>query len=84
MSNIGWNSDGLLSVAKRMDMTSGATSPCVNRGEPQLEQKLRIARLPLRAQTEYAFGVPVIEMSDSRTIKPEAKGAPLERWQSRQ
>jgi hypothetical protein len=84
MSSIGWNSDGSFSVAKRMDMTSGATSPCVNRGEPQLEQKLRVARLPLPARTEYAFGVPVIEMSDTRTIKPEAKGAPLERWQSRQ
>jgi hypothetical protein len=23
-------------------------------------------------------------MSDTRTMKPEAKGAPLERWQSRQ
>jgi hypothetical protein len=28
--------------------------------------------------------MPVIVMSDTRTMKPEAKGAPLERWQSRQ
>lgn len=67
-----------------MDITSGAASPWVNRGEPQLEQKLRVARLPLPARTEYVFGVPVIVTSDTRTMKPEAKGAPLERWQSRQ
>ena len=36
------------------------------------------------ARTEYVFGVPVIAISDTRTMKPEAKGAPLERWQSRQ
>jgi hypothetical protein len=40
--------------------------------------------LPLPARTEYVFGVPVIVMLDTRTMKPEAKGAPLERWQSRQ
>jgi hypothetical protein len=67
-----------------MDMTPGAVSPLVNRGEPQSEQKVRVARLPLPARTEYAFGVPVIATSDTRTMKPEAKGAPLERWQSRQ
>jgi hypothetical protein len=67
-----------------MDMTSAAISPRVNRGEPQSEQKLRVASLPLLARTEYIFGVPVIVMSDTRTMKPEAKGAPLERWQSRQ
>lgn len=67
-----------------MDITSGAVSPHVNRGEPQSEQKLRIASLPLLARTEYVFGAPVIVISDTRTMKPEAKGAPLERWQSRQ
>jgi hypothetical protein len=67
-----------------MDMISGAVSPRVNRGEPQSEQKLRVASLPLPARTEYVFGVPVIVMSDTRMMKPEAKGAPLERWQSRQ
>jgi len=67
-----------------MDMNSGAASPRVNRGAPQSEQKLRVARLPLSARTEYVFGVPVISTSDATTIKPEAKGAPLERWQFRQ
>jgi hypothetical protein len=67
-----------------MDIIAGAVSPRVNRGEPQSEQKLRVASLPLPARTEYDFGVPVIVMSDTRTMKPEAKGAPLERWQSRQ
>jgi hypothetical protein len=28
--------------------------------------------------------VPVIAVSDTWMMKPEAKGAPLERWQSRQ
>jgi hypothetical protein len=67
-----------------MDITSGAASPWVNRGEPQSAQKLRVASLPLPARTEYVFGVPVIVTSATRTMKPEAKGAPLERWQSRQ
>lgn len=67
-----------------MDITSGAVSPRANKGEPQSEQKLRVASLPLLARTEYVFGVPVIVTSDTRTMKPEAKGAPLERWQSRQ
>jgi len=61
-----------------MDMTPGAVSPCVNRGAPQSQQKLRVARLPLPARTEYVFGVPVICVSDTRTMTPEAKGAPLE------
>jgi hypothetical protein len=67
-----------------MDITSGATWPRVNSGVPHSEQKLRVARLPLPARTEYVLGVPLIAMSDARTMKPEAKGAPLERWQSRQ
>ena len=67
-----------------MDMTPGALSPLVNRGEPQSEQKLRVASLPLPARTEYVFGVPEIVISDTRTMKPDANGAPLERWQSRQ
>jgi hypothetical protein len=32
----------------------------------------------------YVVGVPLIAMSATGTMKPEAKGAPLERWQSRQ
>ena len=65
-------------------MISGAASPRVNKGDPHSEQKLRVASLPLLARTEYVFGVPVITASETRTIKPEAKAAPLERWQSRQ
>jgi hypothetical protein len=80
MSRIGRNSDVLSSVGKRIDMNSGAASPRVNKGVPQSEQKLRVARLPLPARTEYVFGVPLISTSDDSTIKPEAKGAPLERW----
>ena len=65
-------------------MNSGATSPPVNRGEPQSGQKLRVASAPLPALTENVFGVPVISKSDTREMKPEAKGAPLDRWQSLQ
>jgi hypothetical protein len=50
-----------------MDITSGAVSPRVNRGEPQSEQKLRVASLPLVARTECVFGVPVIVISDTVT-----------------
>ena len=84
MSRSGSNLDGSSRVGKRIDITSGAASPLVNRGEPQSEQKLRVARLPLPARTEYVVGAPVIAISETRTMKPDAKGAPLERWQSRQ
>src|ERR1700727_1375688 len=84
MSSIGGKSESSSSVGKRMDIESGEASPGVNRGAPQSEQKVRVARLPLPARTECVFGVPVISTSDVRTINPEAKGAPLERWQSRQ
>jgi hypothetical protein len=67
-----------------MDITPGAVSLRANRGAPQSQQKLRVASLPLPARTEYVFGVPVISVSDTRTTAPEAKGAPLESWQSRQ
>jgi hypothetical protein len=50
----------------------------VNKGTPQSAQKLRVARLPLPARTEYVFGVPVIIVSATKTMTPDAKGAPLE------
>jgi len=83
MSSMGRNADGSSSVGKRMDMKSEA-SLRANSGVPQSGQKLRIARLPLPARTEYVFGAPVTPVSATRTMTPEAKGAPLERWQSRQ
>src|SRR6185312_16676800 len=83
ISSMGWNPDGSSSVGKRMDMKSDA-SLRANRGVPQSGQKPRVARLPLPARTEYVFGVPTISVSAIRTMTPEAKGAPLERWQSRQ
>ena len=56
----------------------------VNKGVPQSEQKLRVASSPLLARTEYVFGVPLISTLTVMTMTPDAKGAPLERWQSRQ
>lgn len=53
-------------------------------GRPQSAQKLRVARRPLLARTEYALGEPLIATSAAMTTTPDAKGAPLERWQSRQ
>ncbi len=79
ISSIGLNSEALSSVVKRTDIHAGFASPRVNNGEPHCGQKLRVATLPLFARTEYVFGMPVMVMSDSATIKPEANGAPLER-----
>jgi hypothetical protein len=84
MSSIGRNSEGSSSEEKRIDINSGLASLRVNKGVPQSEQKLRVARPPLLARTEYVFGVPLISRSVALTTTPDAKGAPLERWQSRQ
>jgi len=67
-----------------MDIHSGADSLRVKSGAPQSGQKLRVVSRPLRPRTEYVFGVPVIAVSDTTTTTPEANGAALERWQSRQ
>lgn len=84
MSNIGLNCDESSRDGNRIDMTSGAASPRVNSGEPQSAQKLRVTVRPLPARTKNVFGLPVTATSDALTMMPEAKGAPLERWQSRQ
>ena len=47
---------------KCTDRNLGLTSPRVNKGEPHCGQKLRVARSPLPARTEYASDVPVISM----------------------
>ena len=65
-------------------MNPGFASLHVNKGVPQSAQKLRVARPPLLARTEYVLGVPVTSRSLVMTTTPDAKGAPLERWQSRQ
>ena len=67
-----------------MDVNSGLASPRVNRGVPQSQQKLRVVRPPLLPRTEYACGVPLTRRSAVKTTTPDAKGAPLERWQSLQ
>jgi len=79
MSSVGWNAEASSSVVKRTDRNPGLASPRVNKGEPHCAQKLRVASAPLLARTEYVLGVPVISMSASATIKPEANGAPLAR-----
>jgi hypothetical protein len=61
-----------------MEMKSGMASPVVNKGLPQFEQKLRVAKTPLDARTEYSFGEPVISTEFLGTTTPEAKGAPLD------
>jgi hypothetical protein len=84
MSSIGRKSLGSSRVVNLMDMTSGAASPLVNNGLPQVEQKVRVAKAPLEARTEWEAGEPVTTTALVETITPEANGAPLERWQSRQ
>jgi hypothetical protein len=84
MSNIGLNCDESSRDGNRIDMTSGAASPWVKSGEPHSAQKLRVTVRPLPARTKKLLGVPVTATSDALTMMPEAKGAPLERWQSRQ
>lgn len=84
MSNIGRKSDCSSNVGKRTDMKSDIASPRVNRGVPQSEQKLRVERPPLAPRTEYVFGTPLMRVAETTTTTPEAKGAPLDCWQSLQ
>jgi hypothetical protein len=65
-----------------MDVNSALSSPRVNKGVPHSEQKVRVVSPPLLPRTEYVFGVPVTWRSAVITTTPDAKGAPLERWQS--
>lgn len=65
-------------------MNSGIASPVVNKGLPQVPQKLRVARRPLDARTEYSRGEPLMSTEPFGTTTPEANGAPLDCWQSRQ
>jgi len=51
---------------------------------PQSPQKLRVVILPLLARTVWVLGVPRISRSELRATTPDAKGAPLDAWQSRQ
>jgi hypothetical protein len=84
MSSIGLKPELSSSEGNRMDVICGLASLCVNKGVPQSGQKLRVARPPLLARTAYVFGVPLIARSAVMTTMPDAKGAPLEIWQSLQ
>lgn len=67
-----------------MDINPFAASLRAKSGEPQSEQKLRTVELPLLPRAAWVAGVPVTFRSAADTTTPDAKGAPLERWQSRQ
>ncbi|MDB5900707.1 MAG: hypothetical protein JWP41_4309 [Ramlibacter sp.] len=84
MSSIGANPEASSSEGNRMDVNCPLASLCVNRGVPHSGQKLRVASLPLLPRTEYALGAPLISRSELKMTTPDAKGAPLERWQSLQ
>jgi hypothetical protein len=84
MSSIGLNKDWSSREGKRTDMNPCAAGLIANSGEPHSAQKLRTVRLPLLPRTAWVAGVPVTVTSVALTTMPEAKGAPLERWQSRQ
>lgn len=82
MSSIGLKAEAASSDGNRIEVNAGFASPCVNRGVPHSEQKLRVARAPLLPCTEKVFGLPVTWRCSVGTITPDANGAPLERWQS--
>ncbi|HEY8356750.1 MAG TPA: hypothetical protein VIL30_04745 [Ramlibacter sp.] len=84
MSSIGANAEEPSIVGKRMEVNCGLASLWVNRGVPHSAQKLRVASFPLLAWTEYILGVPLTSRSLLETTTPDAKGAPLDAWQSRQ
>jgi hypothetical protein len=84
MSSIGLKSEVSSSDGNRMDVNCGFASLCVNKGVPQSGQKLRVAIPPLLARTANVLGVPLMSRSAVMTTMPEAKGAPLDSWQSLQ
>lgn len=65
-------------------MNCGLAAPRVNKGVPHSAQKLRVVHSPLLPGTEWVLGVPLISRSAVMATTPDANGAPLERWQSRQ
>jgi hypothetical protein len=84
MSSIGLNTDGSSSDGKRMDMNPFAAALCAKSGEPHLGQKLRTVEFPLLPRTAWVVTAPVTFTSEAFTTTPEANGAPLDCWQSRQ
>jgi hypothetical protein len=84
MSSIGLKSEVSSSEGNRIDVNWEFASLRVNKGVPQSGQKMRVARPPLLARTAYVFGVPLISRSAVMTTMPDAKGAPLDSWQSLQ
>lgn len=82
MSSAGLNHDTSSMVGKRMDMNSETASPRVKSGVPHSAQKLRVVAPPVLPRTTCALGDPVISVAETATTMPDAKGAPLERWQS--
>ena len=84
MSSIGANAEASSSEGNRIDVNCGFASLRVNSGVPQSPQKPRVVIFPLPAGTAYAFGLPRISRSALMTMTPDAKAAPLERWQSLQ
>ena len=84
MSSMGLNQEESSKVGKRMDMNSETASPRVKSGVPHPAQKLRVVSPPVLPRTICALGTPVISVAETATTMPDAKGAPLERWQSRQ
>ena len=67
-----------------MEVQSGIAWPVANKGLPQVEQKRRVVRSPLDAWTQWVAGEPVTLRDCLGTTTPQAKGALLECWQSRQ
>lgn len=80
----GSNKVGSSSVEKRTDMKPSDSSLVANNGLPHLGQNLRVEVEPLAAIAENDDVTPTMSIALAETTKPEAYGAPLERWQSLQ
>lgn len=84
MSSMGAKPDPSASDGKRIDVNCAFASLRVNSGVPHSPQKVRVVVLPLLARTEWLLGAPDTWSSAVATTTPEANGAPLDNWQSRQ
>lgn len=82
ISSAGLNQEASSRVGKRMDMNSETASPQVKSGVPHSAQKLRVVSPPVLPYTMYVLGAPETSVAETATTMPDAKGAPLERWQS--
>lgn len=84
MSSMGAKPEVSSNAGNLIEVNCGFTSPRVKSGVPHCGQKLRVVTRPLLPCTSKVFKAPDTSSSALATTTPDAKGAPLERWQSSQ